>query len=227
MKSTAKATWPSSVLALIAALERRRPRTGDEAAALVTDAGVRATDLTAWADFGHDPRDSYGRRLITADGGVELMVMSWLPGDTSAIHDHGRAAWGAVQVFGPAEHRVYRADAMSIREVSCERAAPGRVFVVGPALIHQMVSPQETAAPWLSLHLYGGDPEAGLAVTRDTRLYDPAEGVIRHTDGGAFIAPGADQFDGIERGPVGDPTLVARCRAETCARLARALEGRR
>ena len=55
----------------------------------VLDANLRAEDLTAWADFDHPVEDSYGRRLVYDGGDFEIMVMSWAPGDFSAIHDHG------------------------------------------------------------------------------------------------------------------------------------------
>ncbi len=214
---------PKPLARLVDALDAGRPADAKQAATLVSEAGACAEALAPWADYDHDPRHCYGRRLVMAGDGFELLVMSWRPGDASAIHDHGRARWGAIQVFGPAVHRVYRADAATVREVSSERLAPGRVLRIGPALIHQMVSPACLDAPWLSLHLYGGDPGAS-PVTGDTRLYDPAEGVVRHTDGGAFLAPLAEHFGAIERGPVGDAALVARFRAETRARLAAAID---
>jgi hypothetical protein len=66
----------------------------------------------------HPPGDSYGRKLIARGPHFELMLMSWMPGDCSAIHDHGRAEWGAVRYFGATDHIVFdlRFNLLSIRE---------------------------------------------------------------------------------------------------------------
>ena len=74
---------------------------------LVASAEVHADELEPWADYNHSPLDSYGRQLVWHGGHFEVMVMTWLPGDFSAIHDHVYAQWGAVQCFGHAEHHTY------------------------------------------------------------------------------------------------------------------------
>ena len=65
------------------------------------------SELAPWQDFHHSVRDSYGRILLGRGDNFELMLMSWAPGDYSAIHDHGAAEWGAVRYFGPADHVLF------------------------------------------------------------------------------------------------------------------------
>lgn len=44
-----------------------------------------------------DPHRQYTRTLVHKDDGFEILVLHWLPGCTSAIHDHGGAhCWLAV-----------------------------------------------------------------------------------------------------------------------------------
>lgn len=76
--------------------------------------------------------------------------MSWVPGDFSAIHDHGAAQWGAVKSFGEAEHAVFIQQNGTLRTCSrqsCSRQSfpEGSVFPVSHDFIHQMWMPQRFA----------------------------------------------------------------------------------
>ena len=103
----AKKLLPDSLRFIIEKLEERKEWKPAEVRRVVLEAGVKQEDLLPWADYGHPASDSYGRRLIYQEGNFEMMAMSWAPGDFSAIHDHGHTQWGAVQVFGPAEHATF------------------------------------------------------------------------------------------------------------------------
>ena len=52
---------------------------------LVVNCQITSQALMPWADFDHPVADSYGRQLVHHGGHFEVMVMSWLPGDCSAI----------------------------------------------------------------------------------------------------------------------------------------------
>jgi hypothetical protein len=69
------------------------------------------------------------------------MVMSWRPGDFSTIHDHGYTQWGAVQVFGPAEHATFRIDDDKIATLARWRMKNRDVIGVHHDLLHQMATP--------------------------------------------------------------------------------------
>jgi len=175
----------SGLKRLIAGLSVLRSPEPEQLLSLMATAGVCAEELEPWADYGHSPSDSYGRQLVWHGGHVEVMVMTWLPGDFSAIHDHGLAQWGAVQCFGQAEHYSYRLRRLHLCDEQALPYGPGQVRAVSPALIHQMGNAGEQS--FLSLHVYGCR-EPRTAVTASARVFDPDEGCIQFTSGGVFFA---------------------------------------
>lgn len=175
---------PKSLAKLIKALEESAPEIPRQAARILADAKVSADDLQAWADFEHPLRESYGRKLVYDGGFFEVMVMSWAPGDFSAIHDHGFTMWGAVQVFGPAEHAVFAHNEGSLVTINRTQLTPGRVLAVGHDLIHQMGNP--THERFFSLHVYG-NPDRNGDITADARVFNLLHGEVRRTDGGVFF----------------------------------------
>ena len=88
---------PHALVKLIEGLEQGRVDGVSAVVHQLTELDINASDLTPWFDFSHPVRDSYGRQPVRIGANYELMVMSWLPGDYSAIHDHGAAEWGAVR----------------------------------------------------------------------------------------------------------------------------------
>lgn len=178
------ATLPPSLSYLIARLQVTKQLTPESVKRLVLEANISSADLLPWADFDHPIADSYGRKLVFWGGHFEVMVMSWLPGDFSAIHDHGATQWGAVQCFGAAEHYVYQLsdDVLSTRATA--HYTPGMVRAVDRDLIHQMGN--AGTEPFLSLHVYGCAEPQGT-ITGDARIFDLLEGTIQYTDGGVFF----------------------------------------
>lgn len=198
---------PPSLGRLVRSLRAIHRPTAEGLGALVEAAGVRAADLEAWAAFDHPVSDSYGRRLVHHGGHFELMVMSWRPGDFSAIHDHGQAEWGAVQCFGRAEHTTFRLVDGVLR---LEREAPytaGMVQRVSAGMIHQMgnAGPE----PMLSLHVYGR-AAASANITAAARIFEVQEGCIQRTDGGVFFALPEDQILSREAGLRAEPAVIRR-----------------
>lgn len=180
--------YPASLQALICKLQQTPYFSPDQVCKLVEAAAIPATDLVPWADFSHPVADSYGRKLVYYGGHFEIMVMTWLPGDVSAIHDHGATQWGAVQCFGSAEHFIYPfTPSGSGGILGSPQAAPyypGMVRAVDHSLIHQMGNPGNQ--PFLSLHVYGC-ASMQTSITGGARIFDLFEGSIQHTDGGVFF----------------------------------------
>ena len=154
------------------------------AAALLEEVSVDPSDLLPWTDFHHPVRDGYGRQLVTRGPNYELMVMSWAPGDYSAIHDHGAAEWGAVLYLGRADHIVFEMQQGTLCPEKRMQTEPNSVCAVDSSLIHLMGNP--TDAPFLSLHLYGRETPAE-AITSNARIFDLWEKHIQRTDGGVFF----------------------------------------
>ena len=112
------------------------------------------------------------------------MVMTWLPGDFSAIHDHGLAQWGAVQCFGQAEHYTYELDRLHLCHEEALPYESGQVRLVMPSLIHQMGN--AGTERFLSLHVYGCR-DVRPAITASARVFELDEGCIQFTNGGVFF----------------------------------------
>ncbi len=154
-------------------------------------------ELNPWETYDHPLVDSYGRKLVFANDFFEIMVMSWTPGDVSAIHDHGYTQWGAVQVFGPAEHATFWVQDDSINTLSREVMQPGKVIAVGHQLIHQMSN--RSQEKFLSLHVYGVNTVGfdQKSVTANARIWNVTDGIIQYTDGGVFFALPEEQINAV------------------------------
>jgi hypothetical protein len=197
---------PRSIADLTKTLQESLNFDARRARALLTQLDMSTVDLRPWHDFDHDVRDSYGRLLLARGDNFELMVMSWAPGDYSAIHDHGVAEWGAVRYFGAADHIVFaeRDGLLSINRRMTMRT--NDVFAVDHSLIHLMGNP--TDFPFISLHLYGRS-HAANSITGSARIFDLYENQIQRTDGGVFFCLPEQDIQRREPCPLADiPTRL-------------------
>ena len=200
-------TLPASLQYIADALRRKKSLRPSEVARIIKEADVKPEDLKPWARFDHPVQDSYGRELVIKGDHFEIMVMSWRPGDFSAIHDHGHTQWGAVQIFGPAEHATFRVEDGYISTLARWTVKPGDIIGVGHSLVHQMGNPTSNTF-FLSLHVYG-DVRPIENVTGDARLFDLENNTIQRVDGGVFFALPQNEVKKTEPGPVADfPTLL-------------------
>ncbi len=212
---------PASLRFLAKELKSIRNPYPDELPCLVERANVKPEDLEPWADRNHPPAHSYGRKLVMHGGHFEIMVMTWLPGDYSAIHDHGEAQWGAVQCFGVAAHQKFSLNRQHLSLSADAPYRPRQINWVDHNLIHQMGN--TGSQTFLSLHIYGaGRTCANL--TSCSRLFDLDEGCIQITDGGVFFALPEAQIIRRHYGLSGDQHLVKQQRLLKKARQLRALE---
>ena len=150
----------------------------------IKTAAISFEDLLPYADFDHPKEDGYGRQIAVAGKHYEIMVMSWNPGDFSAIHDHGYTTWGAVQVFGHVMHHTFAIKQDRFAITRKEIIADGTIIKVNHPLIHQMGN--VTSKPYLTMHVYGDNEYVG-DVTADSRIFELETGLIKHTTGGAFF----------------------------------------
>ena len=207
LKKTTLEQLPASLRFIAGKLSESRDLRPADMRRIILDAGVKPEDLEPWADFDHPVTDSYGRKLVYKGGHFEIMVMSWRPGDFSTIHDHGYTQWGAVQVFGPAEHATFRLDNNKISTLARWRMKTGDAVGVHHDLLHQMGNPTSDTF-FLSLHVYG-EPEDIDNVTGDARVFDLENNNIQRVDGGVFFALPPEGIKRIEEGPVADfPTRL-------------------
>lgn len=216
-------TFPPRVRSLIEAVQAADDLTPSTTKRLLTESSVTPDDLAQWADFEHPKVDSYGRNLIWDGGYFEIMAMSWVDGDMAAIHDHGHTQWGAVKLFGPAEHAIFKVEAGEDGDLltTAERRefAAGSVLAVSHDMIHQMGNIDKE--PYLTLHLYGCyGREDG--VTADARLYELDEGKIQRTCGGVFFNLPEEAVERREACPQADFPTYLRHQIELLRRLVRA-----
>ncbi len=148
------------------------------------DLKLTPKDLEPWADFNHPKKDGYGRKLVYAENHFEMMVMSWMPNDFSAVHNHGYTQWGAVQVFGNASHYVYKYQNNHIKLIEKQSFKPNDIVLVTNEFIHQMGN--QTDTPYLTLHIYGTN-EPKEVITADSLIFEIENNRIVKTTGGAFF----------------------------------------
>ena len=178
----------------------------DKVASFVQQAAITVADLMPYADFDHPREDGYGRQLAYQGRHFEIMVMSWQPGDFSAVHDHGHTTWGAVQVFGHVMHQTFAIKKDVFTLTRKEILPAGTIIKVNNPLIHQMGN--ITSRPYLTLHIYGDDVYEG-DVTADSRIFDLETGLIKHTTGGAFFhLPDHLVYDIAEMPAIDHQTMV-------------------
>lgn len=96
---------------------------------------------------------------VAADGSFSVVALVWLPGQSTAIHDH--VSWCTVGVYGGVESEIrYRvSDPPSGRQVvetdRCLNPAGSISAIAPPGDIHQVLNCGDSTA--ISLHVYGAD----------------------------------------------------------------------
>ncbi len=216
-KDTIITSLPRSLQHIVQTLNTKRHLKPADMRRIVLEAKVEEADLLPWADFEHPLTDSYGRKLIYKGGHFEVMVMSWNPGDFSTVHDHGYTQWGAVQVFGPAEHATFRIDNERIYTLARWQMQTGEAIGVHHDLLHQMGNPTKDQR-FLSLHVYG-DVEDVNNVTGEARVIDMENATIQRVNGGVFFALPPKEILRVEPGPKPDYPTRLRHMIELIRRL--------
>ena len=172
-----------SVKNLVEMLESLGKFTPESVHEAVSECDVRAEDIERWVDYDYPVSDSYGRKMVHNGGFFEVMIMSWKPGDYSGIHDHGKAEFGAVKIFGVAEHAIFKLEKQKLTTISREIVKSGTTLKVAPSLIHQMGNPGESN--FFTLHVYGNmNLESGI--TNEARIFDYSRNELLFVDGGIF-----------------------------------------
>lgn len=100
-----------------------------------------------------DPQ-AYTRVLLAADDEAELLLMGWLPGQASAIHDHGRSSGAALVLAGEAEEETFELTGDGgARRLQARRLRRGDATVERPSDVHRVLNP--TTGLLVTLHAYG------------------------------------------------------------------------
>jgi mannose-6-phosphate isomerase-like protein (cupin superfamily) len=122
----------------------------------VTDLAALARSYAQdWSNWPVTPRFDAASRWYARLGGDpthEAWLLTWLPGQSTDLHDHGGSAGAFLVVAGALTEQVVRAGApepVVPREVSL---AEGAVRAFGPRHVHRVVNAGDV--PAVSLHVY-------------------------------------------------------------------------
>lgn len=178
-----KLTLPVSIAKLVELIGNQKTFRPTEITQLIQEANIKIEDLKDFEDFDHDKLAGYGRKIVYQAAHFEILVMSWAPGDYTAIHNHGYTKWGAVQTFGKLEHNTYFLEGDRLTTSMKEKLGPDEIIPVNQDLIHQMGNPfnQNT----LSIHVYGTPHEVN-GITNNSALYEVGKGEIQLVNEGVF-----------------------------------------
>jgi len=136
-------------------------------------------DLAAWAQFDHDPGLSYGRSTLWTSERCGIHLMSWNPGDFTAIHGHGEADWALMYFLGDIDHRVYQFSGGQLRLQARQRISGGTVLTPDIACFHHAMGNLGTK-PSLTFHIYGSDHHLGIPTT-GSRIFELEKNRIRRS----------------------------------------------
>jgi quercetin dioxygenase-like cupin family protein len=122
----------------------RRPTTVGAFAAL---ARRIAEDRGRWRPLvRYDPTTRWYSRLEVGEG-YEVWLLSWLPGQSSGLHDHGGSSAVLTVLEGTLRERALTARGERSRSLS-----PGGQRAFAPGYVHEVVN--DTLEPAVSLHVY-------------------------------------------------------------------------
>jgi predicted metal-dependent enzyme (double-stranded beta helix superfamily) len=82
---------------------------------------------------------------------AEVWLLSWLPGQATLLHDHGRSSGAFVVARGTLTERVIAAGPSAVQETATDLAG-GRLRYFGPHYVHQVTN--LGSEPAVSLHVY-------------------------------------------------------------------------
>ena len=94
----------------------------------------------------------YTRTVLCRSPRWELVAVGWLPGQRSAIHDHGRSSGAVLAVHGALVERRYLHRDGALSPGGTRWIHEGEVLVEHPGSIHQVEN--DSRAPAATLHIY-------------------------------------------------------------------------
>jgi mannose-6-phosphate isomerase-like protein (cupin superfamily) len=122
----------------------RPPQTVADFAGL---ARALAADTARWSRLvRYDPVSRWYHRLETGPG-HEVWLLTWLPGQSTGLHDHGRSSGVLTVLRGTLTERSLTRSGEATRELR-----PGTQRVFGPGYLHDAAN--NGLEPVVSLHVY-------------------------------------------------------------------------
>ncbi|SFP24703.1 Predicted metal-dependent enzyme of the double-stranded beta helix superfamily [Amycolatopsis arida] len=132
---------------------------------------AHAADRASWAHLlRYDPERRFAVLVSRTEAG-EVWLMSWLPGQGTGLHDHGRVDGAFTVVSGELSELVVRRTTEGRVRESRRVLAAGQSRVFGPGYVHEVRN--DGVDPAVSLHVY----RAGGRTLRPYAL-DPLDGPV-------------------------------------------------
>ncbi|PVX49837.1 hypothetical protein C7377_1471 [Balneicella halophila] len=154
---------------LINTLNSRTQWNSASVVGVVEEMRIDEKDIYLYQQYTHDPKLSYGRKQIYANELYQIYLMSWNPGDATAIHDHGKTGWGCVQFLGELEHREYLIETNCLKLKEKDTILKDVIVPIDKDLIHLMSNAEEERV--CSLHIYGNNNEC--VEDKKASIYQP------------------------------------------------------
>ena len=128
----------------------------DAVRSLLNDPGLDLARLAGLAAF---ESGRYTRRVLFQDDRVSVLLLGWLPGQASEIHDHGGSACCFRVLRGVAVEGRHEVDAEGDAvEVSRDAFLPGSVLGCDGTDIHDIANEAGADEPLVTLHVYRPAP---------------------------------------------------------------------
>lgn len=127
--------------------------------------------------YRHFSPEKYTRNKIFRNDFVELLILAWLPGQITLIHDHN-GSHGVVRIFeGEITETKYQFDnEKKIRISSAQIVPAGMIAGVGEPDIHQLGNDAANKENAISIHVYA-PPLKGMNIyevgSGESWLYQP------------------------------------------------------
>ncbi|MBU0763403.1 MAG: cysteine dioxygenase family protein [Bacteroidetes bacterium] len=176
---------PQSITKLIGLIEAEDEITNSILKAFVISCNIRESDILPYADYSHKNSVSYGRNIVFDGGRFKILVITWNPGDFSAVHSHGFIEWGIIKYFGEGQKNLYNIDHDLLTLYKIQTMTNGSYEEVTNDLIHQ--TGNNSDAPLLSLHVYGSNRRSN-EITYGTEVFDLEKEQIFITAGEAYLS---------------------------------------
>ena len=169
---------------LILSIIDKKPGCSAELREIIKASDIKRAEFMPFSDFDHSDHQSYGRKLIYENDVFTIYLMSWRPGDFTAIHDHGTTQWGCVLALDDFAHRLYQFKNDKLVLADDKPFLKGQTASVYSDIIHMMGNNGNKKA--LSLHIYGTN-EPGKKVAQQSRIFYPEINRMTITQGAAYL----------------------------------------
>jgi predicted metal-dependent enzyme (double-stranded beta helix superfamily) len=151
---------------------------------IIENARFSEHEFIPFNKFDHPETESYGRNLLYETDKFKIYLMSWKPGDFTAIHNHGITEWGGVYFFGNATHRLYEMTNDKLELIQCDYFKKGDSAAICGDLIHMMGNSGNKE--FTTLHIYGSNTGFS-ANAKDEKVFLPEHRSVFNTNGPAFL----------------------------------------